>query len=49
MIIMVLEIGGDEDGRKAMKIFAMIMRYVYVGTYHKVENRTMGSDCPMQR
>ena len=30
-------------------IFAMIMRYVYVGTYHKVENRTMGSDCPMQR
>ena len=27
---------------------AMFVRYAYVGTYHKVEYRTTGSDCPAQ-
>ena len=32
-----------------MRILAMFVQYMYVGTYHKVEYRTTGSDCPVQR
>ena len=31
-----------------MGILAMFVQYKYVGTCHKVEYRTMGSDCPAQ-